>query len=43
MRRHAEIKVLMPQPHDAAAPAQRPGAVLMSVAFKNHSPWKSLI
>jgi hypothetical protein len=24
----------MPQPHGAAAPAQRPGATLMSVAFK---------
>jgi hypothetical protein len=27
----------------AAAPAQRPGATLISVAFKNQSPWKLLL
>jgi hypothetical protein len=36
--RHAEVKVQMPQPHDAAAPAQRPGMTLLSMAFNNQSP-----
>lgn len=43
--------VQMPQSHDAAALAQRPGAtlmsilddVLMSVAFKNHTPLKLVL
>jgi len=35
LRRHAEVKDRMPQPHDAAASTQGHGGTLMSATLKN--------
>jgi len=40
LRRHAEVKHRMPQPHDAAASAQCHGGTLMSATLKNQPPSK---
>ena len=40
LRRHAEVKDRMPQPHDAVASAQYHGETLMSTTLKNQSPSK---
>jgi hypothetical protein len=40
LRRHAEVKDRMPQPHDAAAFAQGHGGTLMSATLKNQPPSK---
>ena len=40
VRRHAEVKDRLPQPHDAAASAQCHGGTLMSATLKNQPPSK---
>ena len=40
LRRHAEVKDRMPQPHDAAASTQGHGGTLISATLKNRPPSK---
>jgi len=40
LRRHAEVKDRMPQPHDAAASAQCHGGTLISATLQNQPPSK---